>query len=205
MSTHRASPSPSDDGGALGAGGRARVLVRQMTVADCEAVAAVRVGGWRHAYTGLMPQSYLDAMDETADAERQRARLAAAGGAGVMHLVAECAGEVAGWGCYGPYRDEGSTTADGEVYALYVRPERIGTGVGRALMDALLARAESDGRASLLLWVLRENGRARRFYEKAGFTPDGAEEPFEVDGVAVPEVRYRRRLSAAEAAADSRG
>lgn len=91
------------------------------------------------------------------------------------------------------------------MYALYVRPERIGTGVGRALMDALLARAESDGRASLLLWVLRENGRARRFYEKAGFAPDGAEEPFEVDGVAVPEVRYRRRLSAAEAAADSRG
>ncbi|NUL25824.1 hypothetical protein HRW17_26205, partial [Streptomyces lunaelactis] len=47
----------------------------------------------------------------------------------------------------------------------------------------------------MLLWVLKENDRARRFYEKAGFAPDGAEEPFEVDGVAVPEVRYARALA----------
>ncbi|MEV5463785.1 GNAT family N-acetyltransferase, partial [Streptomyces cellulosae] len=39
-----------------------------------------------------------------------------------------------------------------------------------------------------------ENDRARRFYERAGFRADGAEEPFEVDGVAVPEVRYARPL-----------
>ncbi|MFE0098666.1 GNAT family N-acetyltransferase [Streptomyces sp. NPDC059015] len=176
-----------------------------MSEPDCEAVAAVRVGGWRHAYAGLMPRSYLDAMDEAEDAGRHRARLAAAEASGVVHLVAEYDGEVAGWGCCGPYRDQGATTGDGEVYALYVRPDRIGTGVGRALLDALTARAESDGRPALLLWVLRENRRARRFYEKAGFRADGAEEPFEVDGVAVPEVRYRRRLRAAAAAADRRG
>jgi RimJ/RimL family protein N-acetyltransferase len=42
--------------------------------------------------------------------------------------------------------------------------------------------------------VLKENVRARRFYERAGFRPDDAEEPFEVEGVAVPEVRYARGL-----------
>ncbi|GBQ02643.1 hypothetical protein SSP531S_41030 [Streptomyces spongiicola] len=52
---------------------------------------------------------------------------------------------------------------------------------------------------------MRVERRARRFYEKAGFAPDGAEEPFEAVGVMVPEVRYGRRLSAAEAAADRRG
>lgn len=46
----------------------------------------------------------------------------------------------------------------------------------------------------MLLWVLKGNARARRFYERAGFRPDGAEEPFEVEGVAVPEVRYVRAL-----------
>ncbi|MFD7445229.1 GNAT family N-acetyltransferase [Streptomyces sp. NPDC059909] len=181
------------------------VRLRDMADADCEAVAAVRVAGWRHAYAGLMPQAYLDAMSEAEDAERRRARLAAATGSGMVNVVAEQDGEVVGWGCYGPYREEDTTTGDGEVYALYVRPGHIGTGVGRALMTELLARAEADGRPALLLWVLRENARARRFYEKAGFAPDGAEEPFDVGGVAVDEVRYARRLSAAEAAADSRG
>ena len=35
----------------------------------------------------------------------------------------------------------------------------------------------------------------RRCYEACGFFPDGAEEPFEVDGAEVPEVRYVRELA----------
>ena len=47
----------------------------------------------------------------------------------------------------------------------------------------------------MFLWVLKGNARARRFYVRAGFRADGAEEPFEVDGVGVPEVRYVRVLT----------
>jgi RimJ/RimL family protein N-acetyltransferase len=45
-----------------------------------------------------------------------------------------------------------------------------------------------------VLWVLPGNRRARRFYEAAGWVADGAERSAEVQGVVVPEVRYRRRL-----------
>lgn len=44
------------------------------------------------------------------------------------------------------------------------------------------------------LWVLKHNARARRFYERAGFAPDGAEEAEEIAGARVPEVRYARPL-----------
>ncbi|RAS29045.1 hypothetical protein BCL80_107157 [Streptomyces avidinii] len=47
----------------------------------------------------------------------------------------------------------------------------------------------------ITLWVLKENVRARRFYERAGFRPDGAEETFEAGGARVPEVRYTRPLT----------
>jgi hypothetical protein len=47
----------------------------------------------------------------------------------------------------------------------------------------------------MYLWVLRDNARARRFYERSGFRADGVEEPYEVAGVAVPEVRYARELT----------
>jgi GNAT superfamily N-acetyltransferase len=95
---------------------------------------------------------------------------------------------------YGPSRENGRRLARGELYALYVAPELIGTGAGRALMTEALARATAEGFPDLALWVLKGNAPARRFYERAGFRPDGAEETFEADGVLVPEVRYVRAL-----------
>ncbi|GAA0628660.1 GNAT family N-acetyltransferase [Streptomyces crystallinus] len=141
-----------------------------------------------------MPQSYLDSLSVAADAERRRERLAHGDGS-VVNLVAERAGQVIGWGCYGPYRqDGGGRTADGEVYALYVHPDHWSSGAGRLLLAELTGRAAAEGRPRVLLWVLKANDRARRFYERAGFAPDGAEEDFVVDDVAVPEVRYVRDL-----------
>ncbi|WP_326656553.1 GNAT family N-acetyltransferase [Streptomyces sp. NBC_00385] len=169
-------------------------LIRDMTIDDCEAVARVRVRGWQSAYAGLMPQAHLDAMDIAADAERRRGFFTEAGP--VVDVVAERAGlGVVGWAAYGPYREDGRRLARGEVYAIYVLPEQTGTGVGRALMAEVLTRAATAGHPDVALWVLKENAPARRFYERAGFRPDGAEEPFDVDGVAVPEVRYVRPLS----------
>ena len=63
-------------------------------------------------------------------------------------------------------RPVGYTAVEGDwLEQIYVVPEAIGTGVGRALLDA--AKAERpDG---LSLHVFTRNHRARRFYEVAGF------------------------------------
>lgn len=169
------------------------VKVRDMAPADCAAVAAIRVGGWRHAYAGLVPQPYLDGMDAAADAARHRAYLA--DGSGSVNVVAEQHGEVIGWACFGPSRSPGARPGTCELYAIYVLPERISSGVGHALMAEVTGRARAAGFARMELWVLKENARARRFYERAGFLPDGTEAPFDVDGTPVPEVRYARHLA----------
>ncbi|MFF2429017.1 GNAT family N-acetyltransferase [Streptomyces mirabilis] len=90
------------------------------------------------------------------------------------------------------------------VNLVYVDPERVGTGVGRALLTESIARCTAAGHERLLLWVLEGNTRARRFYAQAGFGPDGGEEPFDVDGVAVPEVRYARTLTRPDAGTGAR-
>lgn len=167
--------------------------IREMTDRDFEAVAAIRVGGRRLAYAGLMPQAHLDAMGLDEDAAPRRTR-SDDGRAAVTDLVAEQDGEVVGWACFGPLRDVAAHPGACELYAIYVAPERISSGVGHALMAETMSRARAAGYERMLLWDLKDNGRARRFYERAGFLPDGAEKPFEVDGVPVPEVRYARRL-----------
>jgi ribosomal protein S18 acetylase RimI-like enzyme len=60
-------------------------------------------------------------------------------------------------------------------------------------MQRVLARSAGAGYSAITLWVLRDNERARRFYDRAGFTPDGATNVLTRLGD-VPELRYRRTL-----------
>jgi len=166
-----------------------------MTLGDCDRVAEIRVRGWQRAYRGIVPQSYLDAMSVPENAERQRTRFLQ-NNPGVLNLVAVRDGEVVGWLCHGPYREGEVPVEDAELYAIYVHPDRLGAGVGRALIPESIRRCRAAGHPRMYLWVLEENARARRFYERSGFRPDGTQEPFEVDGVEVPEVRYVKELTA---------
>jgi GNAT superfamily N-acetyltransferase len=79
-------------------------------------------------------------------------------------------------------------TTPGELGQLYVRPGRLGEGIGRRLLD--LARERSPG--GLTLYTFQVNARARRFYERNGFVADwfgdgGANEEGQ------PDVRYAWR------------
>src|SRR5438034_2223433 len=66
-------------------------------------------------------------------------------------------------------------------------------GHGRMLMDHVLNEFRRRGFAEVALWVLEENRKARAFYEKYGFEPDGGtrRDP----KTEVSEVRYRIRLN----------
>ena len=59
-----------------------------------------------------------------------------------------------------------------EIIGLYLAPEYIGAGYGKQTMDWIKNEIKSRGYDKISLWVLEENCRARRFYEKAGFKPD---------------------------------
>ena len=56
----------------------------------------------------------------------------------------------------------------GELDQLYVRPDRLGQGIGRRLLDVARERSP-DG---LTLYTFQVNDRARRFYERNGFVAD---------------------------------
>lgn len=176
-----------------------RVREMAMTEADFRGVAECRVGGWRYAYTGLLPQPYLDAMDVGAEVAEWREQ-AARGGSPHIQLVAEDAdGSIAGWAALGEPRDEDAGPGDTELFTLYARPDRIGSGVGRALTAEAVARARARTAPGgqprrLLVWVLGSNARGRAFYERTGFVLDGDGRDLELGGVTVRDVRYRLPL-----------
>jgi ribosomal protein S18 acetylase RimI-like enzyme len=177
------------------------LVLRPLTDADIDAVAAMNVRTWQAGYAGIMPAEILDALDPAEFAEIRRARTAPPG---AQTLVAEDGGTIVGFTSFGPHPRQhgGAEYADGigEIYAIYVAPERWGTGAGGALMAAARAALTAAGHSEMRLWVLAENHRARRFYERAGLVPDGARGTFTPPGgtAELDEVRYAMRLTGPE-------
>lgn len=170
------------------------LTVRAMAEADVAAVSAIRVTGWKAAYVGIVPQSHLDGMTVEADTQQRRQHFKRSK-AGTTNLVTvDSRGRVVGWACFGPFRGTGTSAITGELYALYVQPSLIGSGIGRTLLEAVHAHALAHGFDLMLLWVLNENTTARRFYERAGYVADGVVQADDYDGVSVSEVRYQRIL-----------
>lgn len=91
----------------------------------------------------------------------------------------------------GPLTPAGRTGEVGELYALYLLPTWWSAGVGRALMTSVLDALRGDRYRRVVLWVLADNARARRFYGRAGFTVDGGTNILTGLG-GVLEVRYTR-------------
>ena len=159
---------------------------------DEAAVAAVHVRAWQAAYRGIFDDAFLDGLEP--EGRMQRYRFGADGPHDPATALAEDDGRVLGFVSYGPGRDEDAQRL-GEVYALYVDPDRGGRGVGRALM----ARAQDDlvarGYDQVILWVLTENVAAQRFYRADRWRPDGGYRREDVWDVPAVVLRMRRWLA----------
>ena len=155
------------------------VAIRRATPEDAEAMAGLHVDVWDDAYTGLMPQGILDDRREKV-AERVE-RWEEILGQERPTWVAEDTEGLIGFASSGPARDNDMDDTL-ELWALYVRAAYWGTGVGYALFEI------AAGDRAAYLWVLADNERAIRFYERQGFRLDGTEDEHD-EGLHVRMVR----------------
>lgn len=157
--------------------------VRPARIDDAAQMARVNVQCWHETYRGLMPDAVLD--DPTLLGRRETFWTAALSDERYRDnvvAVAERDAELVGIAMSGPPLDTGVRWSR-QVYVLYVLAAHHGTGVGPALLEAVVPPEES-----VALWVADPNPRAQRFYRKHGFVPDGAST---VDS-GTPEIRMVR-------------
>jgi L-amino acid N-acyltransferase YncA len=164
------------------------MLIGPATADDARAIAQIHVDAWRAAYVGIVPDEYLAGM--SVDERETMWRESIAAGHPEL-LVARRADRVIGWVSFGASRAKDARPEVGEVWAIYLDPQHVATGAGRALWAATRARLAERGFASVILWVLAGNARAIRFYEKAGFSLDaGSAQRFTLGGREIEELRY---------------
>ncbi len=170
------------------------VVIRSASTADAAQIAAVMRDSWLAAYDGIIAPAILDRATAPDGGARIRQSFRTRPW---QRMIAAVEDGIVGYAAFGPERDvldmpwpypltpAGTEHEVAELYALYVHPARWSTGIGRALMDQVLAKVRAAGYTSIML----------RFYQKAGFAPDGARHELGDLG-GVMEIRYRRALTA---------
>lgn len=168
-----------------------QVTIRQATLADAEALARLHVRSWQWAYRGQLPDEYLDRMSETMERriEARRAQLADLP-PDYRVWIAEQAGQMVGFAVTEPCRETDVPLSTGELSMIYLEQDAAGKGIGRTLFAHAVEDLRQRGYPQAILWVLETNARARRFYEAAGWRPDGASKTEERPGALLREARY---------------
>ncbi len=137
--------------------------IRPAVLTDAEAITAI----YNHAVTTTTASFDI----EPKGVEHRRAWLAARAERHPV-LVAVDGDEVTGWGAFSAYSDRPAYDATAEI-SVYVHPNRLRGGIGRALSVALLERAPHCGLHTVIARICSENTGSVAMVAGLGFNYAG--------------------------------
>lgn len=166
------------------------IQLRRATVLDAEAIATIRIEGWRSTYRGMIPDSYLDDMDMSENVLHWRAILQALPSKedALCVYVAVSDDEIVGF-VSAMKLAEPKLGKEGEINAIYIRPQWQRCGIGKRMMHKAARSLQAMGCQSCVIWVIDGNAQARNFYEELG-GEILIEQDFSWDGLDLTEVGY---------------
>jgi GNAT superfamily N-acetyltransferase len=163
-------------------------VVRWAVADDADDLADVHITTWQEAYRGIFPDEFLSGLDRARRARWWRMFI----NDGARVHVAVANDSVVGF-CHAADSDD---EAWGEVFSIYVHPDHWGAGHGHSLLAAGEETLAEAGHHRALLWVLEDNSRGRKFYERQGWVVGSPFRVEEIGGVQVTELRYEKDLQA---------
>jgi GNAT superfamily N-acetyltransferase len=158
---------------------------------DAEQVAAVAHEGFE-GYRSFAPPGW-EPPDPRKELERVRRHLALSE---VWCLLAEEEGRPAGHVAFMPAHLHANPSQEpglAHFWQLFVRLPWWGTGLATALHTHAVREAASRGYTAMRLFTPAAQARARRFYEREGWTPAG--DASDAPEFGMPLVEYRRAIS----------
>ena len=159
---------------------RSEVTLRGALPEDAPTIAEIWHLGWRDGHLGFVSQELIEARHEDSFRRRVAMRVNDT-------TLAVVHGQIAGF----------VMVVDNEVEQVYVSALHHGEGVADMLMADAERRIKDAGYSSAWLAVVAGNARARRFYERRGWSDSGVFEyaaAGEYGPIPVPSHRYVKDL-----------
>lgn len=184
---------------ASGPTGTADVSVRPARPEDAADIARVQGVTWRTAYRSVLPPAVLDEWDEDAVTEAWLAAVVSPPTPAHGVLVAREREDVVGFAAFGPAEladgerpdPDGPTT---EIATLLVEPRWGRRGHGSRLLAAVADLARDSGARRLQVWLPEEDRVSARFYESAGWAPQGWARTLDTGAAPLREIRWHTVL-----------
>ena len=158
------------------------ITIRKATPKDAYDWAVCSISCWQSAYRDIYPDAIMDniPLEKEQRIEKYKKSLAAPGD--IEYYSVLHAEQMIGFLIIEPTHSE--------IYAIYLLEEFWGKGYGKEIMDFAVNKLSRTNPNEISLWVFEKNTRARRFYEKYGFTHDGSKKQSNRYGVPLEELRY---------------
>lgn len=160
--------------------------IRTGTLEDVKDISRIYALSWKSAYKGIVPQAYLDELKE--DFWVSAFTTWIKDNVLIVKLITDN-GKPVGCVAYGKARDE-TLPNWGEIVSIYLLPEYFGKGYGNKLLESALLDLKESGYQNIYLWVLKDNQRARRFYEKNRLQCNNDKCICEIMGKHLTDIRY---------------
>ena len=158
------------------------------TTEDAISASNIYAKSWKSCYRGILSDELLDSIPLdfwvsafTGNFSSHRFEIA---------IMNESGFDI-GAGGYGMSRDYEEKDV-GEITSIYLQPEAWGKGYAKQLFDFMVKELRSMKCRKIHLWVIKENIRAQRFYEKCGFEKTGKEKQISFKGEKVTDIEYAR-------------
>gem|GEM_PF-150052 len=167
---------------------KTELTIHKVLPADALAYTACHIACWQAAYKDIIPDDYLQNMPSELAQRAEHLIKNLGEQTDQFYYYVSLDRKMTGRLIFGKAHDADKPDA-GEIGAIYLEETFWDRGYGRRMMDFAMDHLKSMGYREIIVWVLNENHRARRFYEKFHFVLDGAKQEIEI-GKPMLMVRY---------------
>ena len=163
------------------------VDIRKVKQGDADTLAYIQTESWKAAFKGIIDDEMLEKCTDILKARLMYQRLLDDNkGNGYILTVDDKPHCIAYWD---KARDS-DLIGKAELICIHSLPDNWHKGFGSKMMDMILEDIKKSGYSEVVLWVFRDNLRARAFYEAKGFVlNDVTKEAFDSE-----EVLYSKML-----------
>lgn len=161
------------------------ILIRKVKYEDIEQIVDICIHDWQVEYKGIVDDKILENLNKKEKMEKWKIRYKMG-----YTIVAEQKGKILGYCRYDDKIDDKNIEADSEIIELYVDNKNLSKGIGKKLVEYAIKDLKAKNRNKMIIYCLKENLKARRFYEKMGGKLIENKKYFEKEGKKYEEVGY---------------